>query len=329
MTASFPSHWETGRCPLHREAPHHRVIDDATDQFFGLGGHFAYDACERCGAWALSPRPPPAELGAYYGGYYTEPLLTELRSAAKRGRIIGPGRLRALAFLRGLKKAGATVEPGMKLLDAGAGLGAFARFVRDIGQLEVRGVDFSPRCVAYAEEIHHLSMDTGELAAQRYEDGRFDFVTAWHYLEHVYDPAADLKEMWRITKPGGWLMIETPTNDLLSRIFGRRWFYLLPPTHLYHYRPETLAGLIEGAGYTVKRLVRPWFPGELAASVMLGLGLHGFIPKLYGAGRPASQRLLTAVFYAQMLYDVPLTLVNALLGHSGIVRIFAQKPRGD
>ncbi|MFO0723240.1 MAG: class I SAM-dependent methyltransferase [Myxococcota bacterium] len=318
--------WPSSHCPVHADAPHRTVVREAGDRFFGLGGSFSYSECEACGAWALSPRPPPTEIGAYYAGYYTEPLLDELRIAQKKGRVLGPGRLRARAFLRGVKRAGGRLEPGMKILDVGSGLGAFLRFVRDFGGLKPHGVDFSPRCVAFAKEAHDLDIDRGELAEQKYPEASFDAITAWHYLEHVYDPAADLKEMFRILRPGGWLMIETPTNDLLSQIFGRRWFYLLPPTHLYHYRPATLEALIRGAGFEVKRTVRPWFPGELAASVLLGLGLDGFVPKLYGVGRPTKHRALTAFFYLQMLYDVPITLSLALLKHSGIVRVYAQKP---
>ncbi len=298
----------------------------ATDRFFDVTRErYDYAECATCGAWALAPPPEPAAIGRYYAGYYTDPILDELRAAAKKGRIVGPGRFRALGFLRGADEAGRPVLRGQRLLDVGSGLGAFLRFARDRGGLDVRGVDFSERCVAYAREIHGLEVDQGELVAQQYAAGSFDAVTAWHYLEHVYDPLAELREMHRVMKPGGVLMLETPTNDVLARLFRSRWLYLMPPTHLVHFRPATLTGLVEAAGFEVIKVQRPYFPAELAASVMFALGLRGFMPKLFGARRPIHHRLLSALFYLQMVYDVPITIGLALTKRSGLLRVFAQK----
>lgn len=298
----------------------------ASDRFFDVTKEtFDYAECGTCGAWALSPPPEPARIGGYYAGYYTDPILDELRAAAAEGRIVGPGRLRALGFLRGADEAGRPVLRGQRVLDVGSGLGAFLRFARDRGGLEVRGVDFSERCVRYAREIHGLEVDQGELVAQQYAAGSFDAVTAWHYLEHVYDPVAELREMHRVMKPGGLLMLETPTNDVLARLFRSRWLYLMPPTHLVHFRPATLTGLVEAAGFEVLAVKRPYFPAELAASLMFALGLRGFMPKLFGARRPLPHRLLSALLYAQMIYDVPITIALALAGRSGLLRVFARK----
>lgn len=314
-------------CPVHSDAPTKPYVRDASDQFFGMGEAFEYKQCTACGALVLDPRPSPTEIGPYYAGYYPEKTMTHLRSRAEKGKRVGiAGRLRALGTTRRLVKLGARLGPKVSLLDVGCGLGGFARYMRKFAGVKSRGVDFSAECQRFAKDVHEVDVDVGELRDQKYPDESFDIVTSWHYMEHVYDPASELKEMARILKPGGWLICETPTNDILAKLFSKRWLYLMPPTHLYHYRPDTMRALVEGAGLNIEHLARPWFPGELAGSLMLSLGLNGFVPKVFGPGRPLSQKLLTVVLLGQMVYDVPVTLMLAYLGRSGLMRVYARKP---
>lgn len=315
------------RCPAHPDAALHPGVAGARDQFWGIGERFGYGVCAACGAFVLDDAPAPAEIGRYYAGYYTERLLGLLRRQAAAGRRVGwAGRLRARGYLMRLADLGIPLSPKTQLLDVGCGLGAFPRYVRDFSGIQTRGVDFSPEVKAFAAEVHGVQVDTGELAAQRYPEGSFDLVTAWHYLEHVYDPLAELKEMARVLKPGGTLMIETPTPDVLAKLFGKRWLYLMPPTHLYHYRPDTLTALMQAAGLEVTAVRRPWFPGELAGSIMLACGVSAFVPQVFGPGRPFGHKLLTAALLGQMVWDVPVTVSLALLGRSGLLRVFAKKP---
>ncbi|MCA9519026.1 MAG: class I SAM-dependent methyltransferase, partial [Myxococcales bacterium] len=51
---------------------------------------------------------------------------------------------------------------------------------------------------------------TGE--ALPFEDGRFDVVTCQTVLMHVADARATLAEMWRVTRPGGLVVLSEPNN---------------------------------------------------------------------------------------------------------------------
>lgn len=320
MIASQP------RCPAHPEAQLGDYIQGAQDQFFGLPGEYVFKQCADCQALVLAPRPQPSEIGHFYSGYYPEETLKQLRARAERGRRVGlAGRLRAIGFVKRFEALDAALTAQTKHLDVGCGLGAFSGALQKRSGIQSKGVDFSPECADFAKQVHGIDVDVGELTAQAYPDDSFDILTAWHYMEHVYNPQAELQEMARITKPGGWLMVETPTPSALAAIFKKRWLYLMPPTHLYHYTPETLCTLIEAAGYEVVKVERPWFPGELAGSLMFACGLQGLVPKVFSPGRPLHQRLLTFVLLAQMVYDVPITLLLAKINKSGLLRIFARK----
>lgn len=319
---------ESSRCPAHPDAALRPVVRGAADRFWGQPGRFDYGACPVCATWALDPRPEPAELGAFYAGYYGDDEVALARRAygdAPADAAIGVDRLRAQAVLGSLAKLGARIAPETRMLDVGCGLGGFLRAMRALGGVQVEGVDFDPRCAALAAELHGITVATGELAAQRYPDGAFDLVTSWHCLEHTYDPGAELAEMARITRPGGWLVVEVPTPGLLARVFRGRWFFLQAPTHLYHLTAPALAALFAAAGLSVERVERPWVPTELAGSVVMALGLRGFAPRLLFGVRGIGARLWRLLFFALLPLDLVVTGVQTLLGGGGVLRVHAKR----
>ncbi len=318
---------EQARCPLHPESALEAEVVKAEDRFWGVDGQFTYGACPECGTWVLDPRPVPAEIGPFYGGYYGAEELEHRRKALNAKKLpaaLGVDWLRGLDAVKRLRKQGATLDANTRLLDAGCGLGGFAMAMGEQTGAQVRGLDFDPKCRDFCKD-HGLEVDAGELEDMAYEDGAFDVVTSWHCLEHTYDPERELRELKRITSPGGWLLLEVPTLTLIARIFKGRWFYLQAPTHLYHLRPATLRGLLDKTGWETKQLTRPWLPSEFAGSLLFALGVKGFAPRLiFPKGLRA--RLIGILFGLLLLLDIPVTLLMALLGDAGVMRVVARKP---
>lgn len=48
-------------------------------------------------------------------------------------------------------------------------------------------------------------------------DARFDWVYSSHCLEHMVDPSVALANWWRILKPGGYLIVLVPDEDLYEQ----------------------------------------------------------------------------------------------------------------
>lgn len=62
--------------------------------------------------------------------------------------------------------------------------------------------------------------DTGDGDAQYMkgiEDESFDFVYSSHCLEHMVDPSVALSNWWRILRPGGYLVVVVPDEDLYEQ----------------------------------------------------------------------------------------------------------------
>ncbi len=317
----------TPHCPQHPDVSLRQAVFATEDYFWGVDGDFTYAACPTCGSWILSPRPAPADLGRYYAHYYPDPFLEGYRVRCEKKRLaaaLGIDGARAKQSVWRLRRLGWRPGPEQRVLDIGCGLGGFLRGLKSWFGLDVRGLDFDPRCRDFVGQVHEVEVDVGELEAQRYPDQSFDVVTSWHCLEHTYAPADELAEMARITKDGGWLVLEVPTHGVLGRLFRGRWAFLQAPTHLFLLRPKTLRALVEAAGFRVRRMERPWLPSELAASVITALGFKGLAPRLIH-GRPTEGLGWKALFALLLPVDLVLTLLLALVGDSGVVRLYAQR----
>ena len=105
------------------------------------------------------------------------------------------------------------------LLDVGAGDGTLATRLRDDG-FEVKAVDlftkdFQPTDI----EIRAANLNAGIPFA----DGEFQFVVATEVIEHLENPWHFVRELYRVTKPGGVVIISTPN---LANAYTRLWFAL-------------------------------------------------------------------------------------------------------
>lgn len=316
-------------CPVHPHAATTRVLA-GRDQFWGVGDElFAYVACNACGTWLLAERPAPQALGKWYGGYYSDDELDRwTRAIAKRGpRAVLKTRMHAGEVQECAESAGVAIAPGARVLDVGAGLGHFLAAARDLwGAADVRGVDSSERCRAFAATTWNVNIDVGELRAQAYATGSFDVVAIRHCLEHVYDPAQELTEIARVLKDGGLLEVEVPTPGLIARVFRGRWVFLQPPTHFFHFKAPTLHALLDRAGFDVVATRFPWSIGELAGSVLCALGVRGVAPRVLF---PKKRNALASLAMIPLgVLDLVVTRVLAALSQSGTVRVLAKKRAG-
>jgi len=103
---------------------------------------------------------------------------------------------------------------GGLLLDIGCGSGNLYRWMRDsiahyVGTDAVRYADFPADC-----EFVSVDLDQGCGAIA---DERADVVAAVEIIEHLENPRAFMRELVRVAKPGGWIIITTPNQlSLLS-----------------------------------------------------------------------------------------------------------------
>jgi SAM-dependent methyltransferase len=111
------------------------------------------------------------------------------------------------------------------VLDVGSGIGHWGRLLSHVLPAGVTcvGVDPEPRWVEEATRRaaelgleERFSYLEGTAEALPFDDSSFDLVTCQTVLIHVADPRAAIREMLRVTKPGGLLVASEPNNRSLT-----------------------------------------------------------------------------------------------------------------
>jgi demethylmenaquinone methyltransferase/2-methoxy-6-polyprenyl-1,4-benzoquinol methylase len=135
----------------------------------------------------------------------------------------------------------AAPQPGEKALDVCCGTGDLAFLLARRGA-EVTAVDFSEAMLVVARERFKvqgskfkvqglLEFRDGDALALPFDDGSFDIVTVGYGLRNLSSWEAGLSEMWRVTKPGGRLLVldfGKPDNALWRRAYFAYLRWLVP-----------------------------------------------------------------------------------------------------
>jgi len=249
------------------------------DHLFGVVGSWSSRACDSpdCGLLWLDPAPLEADLGLAYGDYFTHvdagPAappgpLRRIWEGVKQGYfarrfgypIEGAAWKRPSSWIlepfptrrESLDVLGLHLSPvaGGRMLEVGCGSGSSLVALHALGW-NAEGLDFDPAAGGLARG-KGIVVRQGGLAEQNYPAHSFDAIAMIHAIEHVPDPLAFLRELKRVLKPGGQLVLITPNAAARGhRRFGSAWLGLDAPRHVQVFTAAALRQAVERTGFTV------------------------------------------------------------------------------
>ncbi len=144
----------------------------------------------------------------------------------------------------------ALTEKG-KILDIGCGYGSFLKEMQQ-RKWQIEGIEVSKTGRKHAREKFGIELFDKSLEDLALPDAAYDVVTLIYVIEHILDPSEMLKEVKRILKPGGLLLLRwphtTPIVKLLGQLANRLDLYHTP-YHLYDFSPSTIKKLTGVCGF--------------------------------------------------------------------------------
>ena len=183
------------------------------------------------------PQPSLENLGKYYESedYIShtdnkrslfEKLYHFIKSIALKNKL---NLINSLQFQKG------------KILDIGAGTGEFLSVAKNDGWQTI-GVEPSDKAKAIAKSKGVSFVEqTSEL-----ENQSFDVISMWHVLEHVPDLDKQIKELKRLLKPTGTLIIAVPNfKSFDAQHYGKFWAAYDVPIHFWHFSKTAIKMLFE------------------------------------------------------------------------------------
>jgi 2-polyprenyl-6-hydroxyphenyl methylase/3-demethylubiquinone-9 3-methyltransferase len=156
---------------------------------------------------------------------------------------------------------------GRRVLDVGCGGGILSESMAVRGA-EVTGIDLADKPLKVAQlhllesghQVTYRKIAVEELAREQPE--HYDVVTCMEVLEHVPDPASQVRACAELLRPGGHAFFATINRNPKSFLFaivGAEYVLRLLPRGTHEYekliRPSELAAFCRGAGLSVVDMV--------------------------------------------------------------------------
>jgi 2-polyprenyl-3-methyl-5-hydroxy-6-metoxy-1,4-benzoquinol methylase len=201
-------------------------------------------ACRACRTQFLSPQPTQQRLNEIYGPAYYSPWSSEDEATIA---------VMKLRTFRPLLDA-CQIEPGMNVLDVGCATGSLLAEVAERRAVPF-GIDLQPQAIEDARRrVPKAHLHAGQTADHPFPTVEFDAVLMIDLLEHVREPASELRVVRERMRARGRLVISTPRVDSTSRRVMRRFWPQYREEHLTYFSRAGIEQLLARCGFELERI---------------------------------------------------------------------------
>jgi SAM-dependent methyltransferase len=216
---------------------------------------FAIWQCEDCTLRFTQDVPDAGSIAPYYksDNYISHSntskgLVNSLYHAVRRQTLSDKYRL--IASATRMRKG--------KLLDIGAGTGAFVGYMQGQGW-EVTGLEPDATAREIGKRDHGVDL-LGMDKLFSFPPDSFDAITLWHVLEHVHELHPYIESLKTVIRRNGRIFIAVPNyTSYDARVYKEMWAAYDVPRHLYHFSPDAMARLLTPHGLQLQLTQPMWY----------------------------------------------------------------------
>jgi 2-polyprenyl-3-methyl-5-hydroxy-6-metoxy-1,4-benzoquinol methylase len=167
-----------------------------------------------------------------------------------------------------------------QILDLGCGQGHITEKIRQaVKGAEITGLDYSISAIEYAtEHFPQIDFAVADAYDNPYASGFFDVVVCNNLWEHVPDPLFLLSTIKRIIKPGGYIIVSTPSRYRLGnmmRILRGKPVVFMSRRHVTEYTVGQVKEQLAYGGFDVRRILSsPISEGSIKANIAKWIFSH-------------------------------------------------------
>jgi SAM-dependent methyltransferase len=186
--------------------------------------------------------------------------------------------------------------PDDTVLDVACGPGLVVAAFARVGR-HVTGIDLTPamidraRALVAERGLGNVTLTVGDVLPLPYVDGAFSVVVSRFAFHHFPDPAAVLREMSRVCRPGGRVVVADAAPDSAKAAVFNRMEKLRDPSHVRALSLSELTGLFADAGLGDPAVTR----------YQLEADLDGLLSRSYPA--PGDDEKVRALFRESLVDD--------------------------
>jgi 2-polyprenyl-3-methyl-5-hydroxy-6-metoxy-1,4-benzoquinol methylase len=194
-----------------------------------------------------SPQPSPENLGKYYESTDYISHTDSKRSLFEKAYHF----IKGIALKNKLNLVNNCSAIKGNLLDIGAGTGDFLLTAKQNGWNTI-GVEPSEKAKGIAINKGIKFSDS----TQELESHSFDVITMWHVLEHVPNLEIQIRELKRLVKPNGTIIIAVPNyKSYDANYYGKFWAAFDVPIHFWHFSKTAIQLIFEKENIKLEKVL--------------------------------------------------------------------------
>jgi len=218
-----------------------------TKDYFLSNEDFDIVKCDSCEFKFTNPRLMEAEIGRYYES--TEYISHSNQKTGLVSQIYQFVRKYTINRKVGLIKK--YFKEGF-ILDIGCGTGDFLNGLK-FNNFETIGIEPNVNARKQAIENYNLKV-LEEKEINTLDENKFQVITLWHVLEHVYHLDERINQIKRLLSRDGILIVALPNSESWdAKHYKRYWAAYDCPRHLYHFDQNSVKNLFQKFGFELVR----------------------------------------------------------------------------